>query len=70
MLQCQLGGLQRRQIALHGDQLTLTSQPILFKGQMRVFSSDLETPRVADVLSEQVAAPDNACARACRVAFS
>jgi hypothetical protein len=32
-----VGTEQRREIALDGDQLTLTSQPILFKGQMRVF---------------------------------
>jgi len=28
---------QRREIALDGDRLTLTSPAILFKGQMRVF---------------------------------
>src|SRR5262249_38687314 len=28
---------QRREIVLQDDQLTLRSQPILFKGQMRVF---------------------------------
>jgi Lipocalin-like domain len=32
-----VGTKQRRQIVLHGDQLTLSSSPILFKGQMRVF---------------------------------
>jgi len=32
-----VGTEQRREISIHGDQLRLTSPPILFNGQLRVF---------------------------------